>query len=93
MAVDAHGMPIRAFITDGTTADCKQAEKLIDKISAEFLLADKAYDTNAIVEHCETQGIKPVIPPIRNRKGKRPCDLDLYKLRHLIENAFLQLKR
>jgi len=30
LAVDAHGMPIRMFITADTTADCKYGEKLIE---------------------------------------------------------------
>ena len=34
-----------------------------------------------------------VIPPMRNRKEQRDYDKHLYKLRHLIENAFLKLKR
>jgi transposase len=34
-----------------------------------------------------------VIPPRRNRKEPRDYDRDLYKLRHLVENAFLHLKR
>lgn len=34
-----------------------------------------------------------VIPPKKNRINQRPYDEDLYKLRHLIENAFLILKR
>jgi hypothetical protein len=46
--VDAHGMPIRIFITDGTTADCTQASK--QGINAEFLLADKGYDSDEIIK-------------------------------------------
>jgi len=34
-----------------------------------------------------------VIPPKKNRTDRRPYDEDLYTLRHLIENAFLHLKR
>ena len=81
------------LITDGTTADCTQAGSLVEGISAEHLLADKAYDTDALVQRCKTQGMKAVIPPKRNRKEKREYDVDIYKLRHLVENAFLHLKR
>jgi len=35
----------------------------------------------------------PVIPPKKNRREKRDYDKDLYKLRHLVENAFLHIKR
>jgi len=34
-----------------------------------------------------------VIPPKNNRVTQRSYDKDLYKLRHLVENAFLYLKR
>lgn len=86
-------MPVRIIITQGTTADCTQARRLIDGINAEYLFADKAYDTNEILEIAEKHGIKPVIPPKSNRKIQREYDEELYKLRHLVENAFLHLKR
>jgi transposase len=66
---------------------------LIEGIAAEHLLADRGYDTNAILEQAETQGMKPVIPPKKNRIVQREYDKELYKLRHLVENAFLHLKR
>ena len=81
------------FVTAGTTADCTQAEHLIEGIDAEALLADRGYDTDAIVDYAETAGIKPVIPPKKNRKIQREYDKNLYKLRPLVENAFLELKR
>ncbi len=37
--------------------------------------------------------MNPVIPPKRNRVTQRPYDKDLYRLRHLVENAFLHIKR
>jgi transposase len=93
LAVDAHGLPIRVVITEGTTADCTQAGYLIAGLTAEQLLADKGYDSDAIIEQAESQGMQVVIPPRKNRKTKRAYDKDLYKLRHLVENAFLHLKR
>ena len=38
-------------------------------------------------------GMEPVIPPKKNRKEQRDYDKYLYKLRHLVENCFLSLKR
>lgn len=86
-------MPIRAIITEGTAADCTIAGLLIEGLSAEYLLADKGYDANAILEQSIAQGMQPVIPPKQNRKEMRDYDKELYKLRHLVENAFLHLKR
>jgi transposase len=86
-------MPIRAIITEGTRADCKEGTALIKSISAEYLLADRGYDTNEIINFALGQGMKVVIPPKKNRKDQREYDAYLYKVRHLVENAFLHLKR
>ena len=62
-------------------------------MTAEQLIADKGYDSDAILVQARSQGMKPVIPPKKNRTVHRPYDEHLYKLRHLVENAFLHLKR
>ena len=85
-------MPLRVIITDGPTADCSQAAALIDGMRAEHLLADKGYDTDAIVTQAIAQKMSPVIPPKSNRIVQRKYDEHIYKSRHLIENAFLALK-
>ena len=66
---------------------------MIDGIPAEYLLGDRGYDTNEIVEFAEKSGMIVVIPSKKNRKKQRTYDKDLYKLRHLVENAFLKLKK
>ena len=81
------------FVTAGTTAGCKYGEKLIDGIDAEVLLADKGYDSSSIIDCAVKAGMQVVIPPKRNRKDQREYDEYLYRLRHLVENAFLHLKR
>ena len=86
-------MPVRAIITQGTTADCTQVAELIDGISAEYLLADRGYDSDSIIDIANAQGMQAVIPPKKNRKQQREYDSYLYKIRHLVENAFLHLKR
>ena len=91
--MDADGLPVRVVITDGTRADCKEASALIEGITAGALLADRGYDTNEIINTAITQGMKVVIPPKKNRKDQRVYDKELYKRRHLVENAFLHLKR
>ena len=93
LAVDANGMPVRVLITEGTRADCKEAVHLIEGISAETLLADRGYDTNEILAYAISAGMDPVIPPKKNRKEQRDYDKYLYKLRYLVENCFLVLKR
>ena len=93
IAVDSHGLPVRMRITDGNTADCTQARPLIAHIPARYLMADKAYDTNELLAFCHNNQIKSVIPPTQRRKTLRDYDTDLYRIRHLVENAFLKLKQ
>ena len=85
-------MPIRAIITAGSVADCTTAEDLIRGFSAEYVLAGKGYDSQAIVDQIEESGAEAVIPPRKCRKEQRLYDKHLYKARHLVENAFLRLK-
>jgi len=66
---------------------------LIDGLSAEYLLADRGYDTDSIVAKAESQQMAVVIPPKMNRVKPRVYDKAIYRLRHLVENAFLHLKR
>jgi transposase len=55
-------------------------------------VADKGYDSDAIVQQAESAGMQVVIPPRSNRKQPREYDKHIYSLRHLVENAFLRLK-
>ena len=93
LAVDSHGMPVRIAVTAGTTADCTQAIALIDGIAAQFLLADRGYDSQEIIDCVTNTSCKAVIPPRKNRKEQRDYDKEIYRARHLVENAFLHLKR
>jgi hypothetical protein len=72
-------MPLRAIVK-GTTADCTQASRLIEGLSAEHLLADRGYDSNSLIEQAIAQGMTTVIPPKKNRKEQRDYDKALYKL-------------
>lgn len=51
------------------------------------------YDTDVIVEACAQVGMNAVIPPKKHRKVQREYNKDIYKERHLVENAFEKLKR
>jgi len=93
LAVDAHGLPIRIKITHGTTADCTQALDLIRNLNASALMADRAYDTNDILDWLNERSIESVIPPKKNRTEQRSYDKYLYRLRHIVENTFLHFKQ
>jgi transposase len=60
---------------------------------AQGLIADRAYDSNEIVKSAENLGMKVVVPPRKNRKVQRKYDKKVYKIRRLVENAFMYLER
>lgn len=86
-------MPLRILATEGTRADCSHAAELIEGLTGQHLIADKGYDSDAILELSRAQGMQAQIPPRKNRKMLREYDQHLYRHRHLVENAFLQLKQ
>ncbi len=69
--MDAHGLPLRAMITEGTVADCTKAIDLISGFSANHLLANRAYDTREIIEYAENNGIGIVIPQKESPQSAR----------------------
>lgn len=62
-------------------------------MNADHLIADKGYDSDAIIKQAEIQGMQAQIPPRKNRKALRDYDEYLYRQRHLVENAFLHIKQ
>ena len=92
IAVEARGLPVRVLVTSGTEADCSHALALIKGFAAQYLLADRGYDTNKIIKEATRAGIQIVIPPKKNRKKQREYDKEVYRVRHLVENTFLHLK-
>ena len=91
-AVDALGNPVRLLLTAGQTSEYTQAEALIDGLNAEYVLADKGYDSDRFVKTITDQKAIPVIPSKRNRKESREFDKTLYKERNLVERFFQKLK-
>lgn len=86
-------MPLRAILTSGTVADCTVAPDLLKELTADYLLADRGYDSDSIIKQAEEQGMQPVIPPRKHRKHYRKFDSALYKNRHIVENVFAKIKQ
>ena len=89
---DALGNPVRLILTPGNVADCTQAEPLLKNIGTASVLADKGYDTDAIVQLITDKGAIVVIPPKANRIIQRLCDFALYRERNLVERFFNKIK-
>ena len=79
-------------LTPGQAADITEAGPLLEKVLPEALLADKGYDSDALVETLDQRGIEPVIPPKANRKNPRKTDFALYRERNLVERFFNKIK-
>jgi transposase len=90
--VDALGNPLKFILTPGQRNDITQAESLLRNVKNTTVIADKGYDSNALVKVIEEQGSVVVIPPKKNRKTQREYDLHVYKERHLIECFFGKIK-
>jgi transposase len=80
-------------LTRGQAHDITPAVPLLDKVAPEALLADKGYDSDALVATLEARRITPVIPPKANRKEPRKIDFALYRERNLVERFFCKLKQ
>ena len=92
--VDALGNPLRVVLGPGQQADCRRAaELLVAAEGAGNVLADKAYDTNAVVAAVAALGAHVVIPSKKNRNVPRRIDANLYRDRHKIERFFSRLKQ
>jgi transposase len=65
---------------------------LIRGVEFGALLADKAFDSNAIVAELNERGAKIVISQHPRRAQPLVIDAEIYKWRHLIENFFCKLK-
>jgi len=91
--VDALGNPLRWYLTGGEAADIKQAAPLIEGLHAGAVVADTAYDADALLEYISMQGAVAVIPPRPQRKDQRSYDRHLYKERNLVERFFNRIKQ
>ena len=95
-AVDEKSRLMAGFLTPGQASDAGRNGPRIVRMSlalgAKEVCADKAYDTDEIVEICEGSGAEAVIPSKANRTVQRSHDVDKYKRRNVVERFFRRLK-
>lgn len=90
--VDALGNPLKFILTPGQRNDVTQGELLVKDFKKTMVIADKGYDSNALIEVIEGNDSVAVIPAKKNRKVQREYDLHVYKERHLVECFFSKIK-
>ncbi len=92
--VDAEGRAIRLVLTAGQAGDAPAAHALLSDVRAgSVLLADKAYDTDAIRSQTASRGAFPSIPPRITCKQAFPFSPWLYRQRNAIERFFYRIKQ
>jgi transposase len=92
MAVDGRGRPLKLILTPGQRGDVTQAAVLLTGLTPKRVLADKAYDSNALRALIADMKAEAVIPCNPTRKRPIPYDFEAYKVRNLIERCFNKLK-
>lgn len=91
--VDANGMPIALKLTEGQAHDGRSAADMLDGVqSGQILLADRAYDSNALRESINARGAWANIRPMPNRVDPPAFSSFLYRYRNLVERFFNRLK-
>ena len=91
--VDANGLPIGLKLTEGQAHDGRSAADMLTDIrDDQVLLADRAYDSDALRQSLAEQGAWANIKPLQNRKNVPPFSAFLYRYRNLVERFFNKLK-
>jgi transposase, IS4 family len=83
---------VRFVLLPGNRYDTVGVAPLIRGMSFDALLADKAFDSNWIIDEMNARGTSICISQRPQRKEPLEIDEEMYKWRHLVENFFCDLK-
>jgi transposase len=83
---------VRVILTPGQYGDAPQASALLEGFRPNHVIADKAYDSNALRALIASLGAEAVIPCNPTRRRLIPYNFTFYKLRNRIERCFNKLK-
>ena len=91
--VDAMGLPIALKLTEGQARDGRSAEDMFETLRAgNVLLADRAYDCDALGQRLAERGAWGNIRAMPNRLDPPAFSAWLYKQRNAVERFFNKLK-
>ena len=92
--VDADGRPVKLVLTPGQTHDSQPALDMLEEMQkGAILLADKAFDNDAIRKSVEDRNGWANIPAKSNRRNSFVFCKWLYRHRNLIERFFGKIKQ
>ena len=92
--VDALGNCLHLVLTPGEQAESPQLPGLLAALPEKpgAVVADRAYDTNPVLDAIAQRDAEPVIPPKATRLNQRAYDENLYADRNKVERFFGRLK-
>ena len=91
--VDANGLPIVLKITPGQAQDGRSAADMFESLMAgDILLADRAYDSNALRADMTQRGVRANIRAMPQRLQKPHFSAPLYRMRNAVERFFSKIK-
>lgn len=91
--VDANGLPIVLKLTPGQAHDGRSAADMLDTVGEHhILLADRAYDSDALRNWLAARGAFANVKPMPRRRCVPPFSPSLYRARNLIERFFNKIK-
>jgi transposase len=91
--VDANGNPIALKLTEGQAHDGKSASDMLDQLGAgQILLADRAYDSDALRKSMADRGAWANVKPMPGRVNIPAFSPFLYRYRNLVERFFNKIK-
>jgi transposase len=91
--VDANGRPIALKLTEGQAHDGKSAADMLGEIGpGQILLADRAYDSDALRQNLADRGAWANVKPMPRRVNIPAFSAFLYRYRNLVERFFNKLK-
>lgn len=91
--VDANGLPVVLKITPGQAHDGRSAADMLGGIGdGQILLADRAYDSDAMRAELKSRGAWACVKPMPNRKNIPAFSAFLYRYRHKVECFFSKIK-
>jgi transposase len=91
--VDTNGLPIAIKLTEGQAHDGRSAADMLDGLQArQILLADRAYDSDALREAMTARGAWANIRPMAHRTKPPTFCAFLYRYRNRVERFFNKLK-
>ena len=94
VVVDADGLPVMLELSAGQIHDSKPALQMLKGVQEGcIILADKAYDSDALRNMAKDKNAWANIPPKVNRKKVFSFSKWLYRQRNLVERFFGKIKQ